>query len=121
MCAQTECVRSRGEAGEGVRQTRTKREDWLAARVLGRRIEKERKRESGLPIRGRGFWLDTAQTVQGAAGGNFTIGVEPLEYVAVLSIPLHRQELDFRVFLVFSGDYSPTEAPVMCSRGSPMG
>lgn len=27
-------------------------------------------------VRGRGRWLDTVQTIQGVAGGNFCIGVE---------------------------------------------
>lgn len=69
---QSDTVEQKGK-NEGMRNRETMEKEQERART---------QRGRGLPtVRGRGRWLDTAQTVQGVAGGNFCIGVESWETI----------------------------------------
>ena len=71
-------------------------------RETQRRDAKEGEREYGAAgarvstVRGRERWLDTAQTVQGVAGGNFCIGVESWETIDTDVVSARQRDCSWR-------------------------
>lgn len=71
---------------EHARQRRREGRLEVAGRRGGGQGDRVREGEAGAraqPVRGRGRWLDTAQTVQGVAGDNFCSGVDSGGYSAL--------------------------------------